>query len=170
MNCNSIGQGRGSLLPLVPSRVFYHGRQWCLKPVGQWNLFPCGTVVKARADTTPASSTGPSGARQTGMKVKTNGSAGNGRDVRRAKAADRLGSKWYGVRCRGVSVPLPRMWYHRPRGTTFPWAVRKSNEVRPAVLLPPYTPGAGRRVRTKRSWGGGPGMREQAKAMRSWHG
>src|SRR6516162_6239647 len=38
MSCNTIANGGRELLPPVPSGVFYHGRQWCLKPVGQRSL------------------------------------------------------------------------------------------------------------------------------------
>jgi hypothetical protein len=38
MSCNTIADGGRELLPPVPSGAFYHGRQWCLKPVGQRSL------------------------------------------------------------------------------------------------------------------------------------
>ena len=38
MSCSTIIHERRSLLTPVPSGVFYHGRQWCLKPVGQCSL------------------------------------------------------------------------------------------------------------------------------------
>ena len=38
MSCDNIVQGGGWLAPPVPSGVFYHGRQRCLKPVGQRSL------------------------------------------------------------------------------------------------------------------------------------
>jgi|SRR5579872_3295135 len=66
----------------------------------------------------------------------------------------------------GVSVPLPRMLYHRPRSTTFP--LYGHEEERSKIRSPPspIRHWGGTRVRKKRFRGGGSGMREQAKALR----